>query len=84
MSGCGWRTHLEKILLVQSGLICRKEQSHLNSTSVCEQYQVALFHVKSSGETSQGAQTRFPTWVSCLEEYLGSWRSCGLTGDSRR
>lgn len=82
ISGCGWCACLEKLLLVQSGLVCRREQSCLNC--VCEQYQIAMFHMKSSVETSQDAQTRFPTCVSHLEEYLGSRRSCGLTGDARR
>lgn len=50
-------------------------------THVSEQYQIAVFYVKSSGEASQDAQTRFPAWVSHLE---GSQRSCGLRGDAHR
>lgn len=52
---------------------------------VCEQYQIAMFHLKSGGETSQDAQTSFPTWVSHLgqvpwvTEELWTYRRCSQT-----
>lgn len=49
---------------------------------VHEQYQIAVFHLKITGERSQDAQTRFSTWFFHLEKYNGSWKSCGFTRDT--
>lgn len=52
-----------------------QKEALLCTPCVCEQYQIAVFHLKSTGETSQDAQTAFLTWVFHLEKYHGSWRS---------
>lgn len=45
---------------------------------VREQYQIATFHVKSSGETSRDAQTRFPLGLSIWRSTLGHGGAVGL------